>query len=399
MLKAIFTERLLFLLWYCLLVAILLPQMFYYIYQIFPFALFIYTLSLLVGIFVLFRFFLFFRKSLFILLIFFFFLLTIFSSFWSVNPVASFSNGFIFFLQILPIAIFSFSFEKPKKLLTNTAFFLLFLGFLSSFFLLFLLGWKGLISFFSFKNVELLNGISYFFSRLIFGNPNCLAFWLFITISFTIFVLIQAQNKWLFFLFLLPQPIVFFFTFSRATLISLFSFLVCFFFILKNEKKLLILVFVIFIGLLLITFSGWRSKGIIPVSGISGRMEIWKLGLQFWKENLILGKGFATSPWLLWEKVQNVHFHNNFLQIGAELGVFGFLLYLFLWIYPIRIGLRKLNENKMSENVVPLAFILSFEFAIFLNSFFESLITYPPFPFFPAIWFFLTTLLVNPYFP
>jgi O-antigen ligase len=399
MLKTIFSEKFFIFLWYCLLLAILLPQMFYYFYQLLPFAIFVYTISLLIGIFILTRFILFFKNSQFVFLILTFFLLVILSSFWSITPVDSFYNGFIFILQILPVSIFALSFEKPKKLLTNTALFLSFLGFIMSFFELLFLKWRGLISFSSFRNNETLVQISYFLSKLIFKNPNCLAFWLFITIAFTILALIETKKWKVFLFFLLPQSIVLFLTFSRATLIALFGFLFCFFFTLRKKEKLLIFVLLIFIISFLIGFIGWKNKGIIPIKGISDRVEIWKLGFKFWKENLILGKGFATSQWLLWERVQNVHFHNNFLQIGVELGILGFLLYLFLWIYPIKIGLRKLNENKMSENIVPLAFILSFEFGTFLNSFFESLITYPPFPFFVSMWFFLTILLVNPYFP
>jgi O-antigen ligase len=399
MLKTILSEKFFLFLWYCLLLAILLPQMFYYFYQLLPFAIFVYTISLLIGIFILTRFILFFKNSQFVFLILAFFLLMILSSFWSIKPVDSFYNGFIFILQILPVSIFALSFEKPKKLLTNTALFLSFLGFIMSFFELLFLKWKGLISFSSFRNNETLVQISYFLSKLIFKNPNCLAFWLFITIAFTILVLIETKKWKVFLFFLLPQSIVLFLTFSRATLIALFGFLFCFFFTLRKKEKLLIFVLLIFIISFLIGFIGWKNKGIIPAKGISDRVEIWKLGFKFWKENLILGNGFATSQWLLWERVQNVHFHNNFLQIGVELGILGFLLYLFLWIYPIKIGLRKLNENKMSENIVPLAFILSFEFGTFLNSFFESLITYPPFPFFVSMWFFLTILLVNPYFP
>jgi O-antigen ligase len=399
MLKTILSEKFFLFLWYCLLLAILLPQMFYYFYQLLPFAIFVYTISLLIGIFILTRFILFFKNSQFVFLILTFFLLVILSSFWSITPVDSFYNGFIFILQILPVSIFALSFEKPKKLLTNTALFLSFLGFIMSFFELLFLKWKGLISFSSFRNNETLVQISYFLSKLIFKNPNCLAFWLFITIAFTILALIETKKWKVFLFFLLPQSIVLFLTFSRATLIALFGFLFCFFFTLRKKEKLLIFVLLIFIISFLIGFIGWKNKGIIPIKGISDRVEIWKLGFKFWKENLILGNGFATSQWLLWERVQNVHFHNNFLQIGVELGILGFLLYLFLWIYPIKIGLRKFNENKMSENIIPLAFILSFEFGTFLNSFFESLITYPPFPFFVSIWFFLTILLVNPYFP
>jgi O-antigen ligase len=378
MLKTIFSGKFFLFLWYCLLLAILLPQMFYYFYQLLPFAIFVYTISLLIGIFILNRFILFFKNSQFVFLILAFFLLVILSSFWSIKPVDSFYNGFIFILQILPVSIFALSFEKPKKLLTNTALFLSFLGFIMSFFELLFLKWKGLISFSSFRNNETLVQISYFLSKLIFKNPNYLAFWLFITIAFTILALIETKKWKVFLFFLLPQSIVLFLTFSRATLIALFGFLFCFFFILRKKEKLLIFVFLIFIISFLIGFIGWKNKGIIPIKGISDRVEIWKLGFKFWKENLILGNGFATSQWLLWERVQNVHFHNNFLQIGVELGILGFLLYLFLWIYPIKIGLRKLNENKMSENIVPLAFILSFEFGTFLNSFFESLITYSP---------------------
>jgi len=159
---------------------------------------------------------------------------------------------------------------------------------------------------------------------------------------------------------------------------------------------LLIFLFLIFFVFLFLTFLGWKSKGIIK--GLPNRVEIWKLGFKFWKENLIFGKGFATSPWLLWERVQNVHFHNNFLQIAVELGILGLILYLFFWIYPIKMGLKKLKEGEKQKDNIFLVFILSFELGVFLNSFFESLLTYPPFPFFALIWFFLTTLLVNPYF-
>jgi O-antigen ligase len=410
MIEPLLEEKGLFFLWYFLLIAILWPQAFSETHSFLLFLglkflwkinLFIYIFSFIVAYALLI-----FRLSslnragfTFIIFLLAFFLLIFISFLWSSYPSFSLSTSIFFLFQIFPVVIFTIFSKKPKKLLMNTSYFLSFLGFTASLFQLVFLRWKKIINFSNLKNVGGVYNISSSLSNLMFQNPNCLAFWLFITISFTILALIETKKWKVFLFFLVPQSIVFFFTFSRATLIALFGFLFCFFFTLRKKEKLLIFVFLIFIISFLIGFIGWKNKGIIPTRGISDRVEIWKLGFQFWKENLILGKGFATSPWLLWERVQNVHFHNNFLQIGVELGILGFLLYLFSWIYPIKIGLRKFNENKMSENIIPLAFILSFEFGTFLNSFFESLITYPPFPFFASIWFFLTTFLVNPYFP
>ncbi len=83
-----------------------------------------------------------------------------------------------------------------------------------------------------------------------------------------------------------------------------------------------------------------------------GRMQIWKRGLSYMWQRPLLGVGigrFGTAEGRLSERAQGPDYgpglrwtspHNSFVEIGAELGVPGLLLFIALILYTLRAMLR-----------------------------------------------------------
>lgn len=81
------------------------------------------------------------------------------------------------------------------------------------------------------------------------------------------------------------------------------------------------------IGLLIIFQVLYLNYRMTPEHG--GRLGLWKLAWEIWKENIWIGRGAGSFELLFSDIVQlppgfwAVHAHNGFLQMGAEFGIFG----------------------------------------------------------------------------
>jgi O-antigen ligase len=64
-----------------------------------------------------------------------------------------------------------------------------------------------------------------------------------------------------------------------------------------------------------------------------GRFEIWKLAMDIFKKNPFLGTGYDTFGAL-----QGFDTHNNYLKVLAEIGIMGFLIYLYLYYLAFKCG-------------------------------------------------------------
>ncbi len=342
----------------------------------------------------------------FLFLVFFMFL----STFWSIVPQFSFFGGIQILLFSLPMSIITLSFKNPKNILKKLAIVFTLFGFLTSLFSLFLLVFGKIkelengiyLQFFPLGCFQLsqLASINFpFFSIYsVFHNPNTFGFWLFITISFTFFLFLQ-HRKLSILILAFVQILAFSFTFSRASLLSLIAFSICFlFFLIKKQEKLkfFFLFFLIFLITFPPTFEIWKKK---IESGLGKRMEIWREAFEIWKKRMFFGTGEATSVILLKNKTGDIHFHNSFIETLVELGIVGFLFYLFLWIYPIKIGLKKLKNLENEDSFICLSFIFSVLVGFFLNAFFESRIFYSNAFLFTPLWFSFISFLINPNFP
>jgi O-antigen ligase len=205
------------------------------------------------------------------------------------------------------------------------------------------------------------------------GNINITAFSLVIKSSFVYYLLFRRDNKLITNVFLVVILFMVFtslsFLLSRGAILA---------FLMLN---ILILSFVIFrrnhfknsipkiIGLLTIIFFGYiMSKSIMNndsssnllvdrVSSISldtsdqsigERLRFYKLSTQIIGENLLTGIGVGNWKFKsieydasnLQEYRVPYHAHNDFLQVASEIGVFGFLCFLAIFLIPI-IGTMK----------------------------------------------------------
>ncbi len=81
------------------------------------------------------------------------------------------------------------------------------------------------------------------------------------------------------------------------------------------------------------------------VTDAYGRVEVWKRGLKIMKEHFVLGVGINNFPIAEGLSHQDIKgkwstAHNAFIQIGAELGIIGLILF----CYIIYSTFRKINE-------------------------------------------------------
>jgi len=140
------------------------------------------------------------------------------------------------------------------------------------------------------------------------------------------------------------------FTFTRASYLGfLFSFLLFFFLIKKFKmpewKKIALIIFLIFS---LTSFAKTFEKG-----SVKSRLLIWKITFDIIKKNPFMGVGpgnFKINYPIYCIGKENVltpvkanveNVHNDFLEITAETGIIGLLLFLFLLFRIFRTGFCK----------------------------------------------------------
>ncbi len=77
----------------------------------------------------------------------------------------------------------------------------------------------------------------------------------------------------------------------------------------------------------------------------SGRIEIWRAGLQLWKENPVFGVGIDNSTYQMSFIIYSYDvIHNEYIQIMAELGTPGILFYLSAHVSLFFRNLRRLKK-------------------------------------------------------
>jgi O-antigen ligase len=96
---------------------------------------------------------------------------------------------------------------------------------------------------------------------------------------------------------------------------------------------------------------------------LSGRSEMWPLGLSLFQEQPILGYGLGASQglieansWLFVES-QGSHFHNSYLTVLVETGIVGFLVFAALIAVALINGFVKVQGaiRRTSEHWAALA--------------------------------------------
>lgn len=83
-------------------------------------------------------------------------------------------------------------------------------------------------------------------------------------------------------------------------------------------------------------------------SSAQGRFDIWHTAMEMFKANPILGAGFRTFGYL-----QGIDTHNNYVKELAELGIAGFLIYIYLYYLAFKCGwqLYRKSEERLFKGL------------------------------------------------
>jgi O-antigen ligase len=151
--------------------------------------------------------------------------------------------------------------------------------------------------------------------------------------------------------------------------------------LLKTSKVTAFIILITFIGLGL-NWRMWIPQSIIhrvqgttvqeetyggelPLDESSlGRIDKWKAGLEIFKINPLFGVGLKIP-----EYVMETDTHNSFIQIAAEMGIFGFLVFILL-ILGIFIQAKSLLETEFAW--LGIGFIGCLIAFIFVNMFYSN---------------------------
>ena len=270
-----------------------------------------------------------------LILLYLFYLVMIFSipfSFWP-------SHSFNIFVEMLKILIFTILFihliDNQKKLKT----------FLWTFLLV-----NSYLAFSAIKNFLVL-GQTAVSTRIggsggFIGDANDFALALSIALPFSFYLFLSEKKKvlkFVYFLFISLYALGIISTASRGGFITLVFLFV--YFILKSKQKFVGVLSILLIFALIFLFTPqeyWQRQMTITSyqqdESAMGRIGAWKAGIKMFLDRPLLGVGvggYETAYGVKYGGKSGPWFsaHNAYVQVGAELGFFGILLYLGLMFY------------------------------------------------------------------
>ena len=132
-------------------------------------------------------------------------------------------------------------------------------------------------------------------------------------------------------------------------------------------KRCLFVIFVgLFVGLLITGKLGDFGLPALQklLSGETSRDELWELGVSVWKKFPIFGCGYSvSSSYNNLPGSKGYDFHNSFLTILAEIGIWGSLI-LGVSVFVILNGTWKATEGRGKVSILQIAFLLALELLI-----------------------------------
>ena len=191
-------------------------------------------------------------------------------------------------------------------------------------------------------------GLGHFRADSIFHNANLFANYMIFSIPLCVYLVIHYRRIKRFFTssLLIIMITAFSITFSRGGLIGLAAGLLCFLFTIKKKRMAIItaaviLVFIIMGYFVLFPKSAVGEEWAFRIGRIKGRaadvrIELAQEAINMMKSNPFLGVGIGNFEVLGSKYGDDTTFgmisHNVYLEVGAETGIFGLLVYLLILI-------------------------------------------------------------------
>jgi O-antigen ligase len=193
----------------------------------------------------------------------------------------------------------------------------------------------------SFKYAAIDHGVRYFpgFPTGPFPFPNDLSAWMLIVLmpALSLFVwgVKKLRPKFILGMFLFPFIFLFYLANARSAWLG---FLASFFLTVFILSKKLFIVFVILIlaaAIILFLLPREKTINILGLSSLQDRFYMWRIGWKIFKEHPVIGNGLNTGFHKFREYREDEYrgkkgsyFHNGFLQMAAEIGITGLLIFL-----------------------------------------------------------------------
>lgn len=330
-------------------------------------------------------------------------LLSLASTLWSNVPLHSLKGATFIFVPMVCLFIMTVCDKRPIETFWKVAFLLTAYGVMLSVIGIALTFWGTIVPT-DFGKIQIMNIGSFKIGQTIHvmppfirissltGNPNSLASWLMITINLTLAQRLARRISQLNFIILGGlQAVALFLTASRTGIGATVIIAVLLYWLSarKNSKILFM------IAVLVMLYIANHLTQVIFVyleplleRGLSGRSLAWSLAWDNFSRRPLIGYGIGTSTMYISETIDILGAHNLFLTLLFEIGIFGFILVLAIWLLGlfgscyIKKGLR-CNFNMDNDNnivvvsntifavLVGLVFHEFFETCIFANLFFS----------------------------
>ncbi len=205
-------------------------------------------------------------------------------------------------------------------------------------------------------------------------NPNTLGIYSNVALLSAFYLLTQKTDKkgrWFYLFIIAASAVTAILSGSRTALVTLFLNITVISF-LKVRSLLSRIVFVIAVGV----FGGLLMTGKLGDFGLPAlqkllegditRGTIWDNAIKTWKQFPFFGCGYTVSEYyneVPGAEIQFYDFHNSFLTILAEIGVWGSLILgsAVLWVIY---GTWKSTESKGKVSILQIAFLLILELLI-----------------------------------
>ncbi|HAN09983.1 MAG TPA: hypothetical protein DCP90_05135 [Clostridiales bacterium] len=216
----------------------------------------------------------------------------------------------------------------------------------------------------------------------VLGNPNILSQYLLLALPIGIMFMMYKKKLWhksILAVFNIVILVCLLVTYSRASLLGLIVSLLTIG-ILNYTQALILMIPVAIIALIIFAprvlerlLTSFNTKD----TSISSRMTLWQDVIQIIKDYFLTGVGFGVAAFsgiYLFYKHQYLtalHAHNLYLEILAETGIIGFLVFAY-FVFSVIINLMKnyVQENDKFKKYIVLGILAAF-LGILVNGFAE----------------------------
>jgi O-antigen ligase len=331
----------------------------------------------------------FFWINLYFILFFYFILLVKFYEVGNLNDVINWliDNNYYFSMFILGIYIYLSNINI--KVLVKTVYISSFIVTLIGLYSFFSNNYFGMVDYNVLLNYSII-GTDFKRFMSVFASPNVAAYYYLVVLTFltsNIRIMLQEFNKPLLIIYYIFSFTSFVLTFSRSAFLTFL--LILSVYIVRNiirgnaVKNILFFSFLTTIVIALFSFNinniYFFDKNYILNDP---RLLKWKAGLEFVKENPMIGTKITT--YLSLGTWQTTFFDNEFLKSLIRFGVVGFIPLICLFIF-YSYNVMNLMKNQLSLGITALYMNLIFLYGCFFNNFLE---------FFPVNIYFLIFVVV-----